>query len=47
VATYGARYLMDNVKLEYQKWFEDLHTVYQSTLDPAVKGWHRLRATGD
>lgn len=33
------RYLMDNVKLEYQKWFEDLHQVYLST-DGVTPGWN-------
>lgn len=35
------KFLMDNVKLEYQKWFEDLMAVYEST-DEKRKGWSRL-----
>jgi glycosyltransferase involved in cell wall biosynthesis len=35
-------YLMDNVKLQYQKWFEDLYKVWESSVDPKVKGWSRV-----
>ena len=37
------RYLMDYVKWEYEKWFSDLSAVYESTLSPDIKGWHRIR----
>lgn len=36
------RYLMDNVKWEFQKWFEDLHAVYESAQDESKKAWHRI-----
>lgn len=36
------KYLMDNVKLEFQKWFDDLYQVYLSTKDPQIKGWHNV-----
>jgi glycosyltransferase involved in cell wall biosynthesis len=41
VRQYGERFLMDNVKHEFQKWFEDLYAVYESTISEK-KGWHRL-----
>lgn len=40
VRTFGERFLMDNVKYEFQKWFEDLHQVYLSSVDSRVGGWH-------
>jgi len=42
VREYGERYLMDNVKLEFQQWFEDLYHVYLSATYPGEKGWHWL-----
>lgn len=36
------KYIMDNVKYEYQKWFDDLYNVYESVVDPFKKGWHRI-----
>lgn len=36
------KYLMENVGREYQKWFTDLHNLWESSVDPKVKGWHRL-----
>jgi len=36
------KYLMDNVKWEYQKWFSDLMCVYESAVDATKKGWHRI-----
>lgn len=35
------KYVMDNVRWEYQKWFDDLYKVYESTVSDK-KGWHRL-----
>ena len=37
------RFLMDNVKWEYQKLFEDLYYVYESTLDAKNLGWNKVR----
>jgi FkbM family methyltransferase len=37
------RYLMDYVKWEYQKWFDDLYAVYESAIDKSIKGWSRIR----
>lgn len=42
VRVYGERFLMDNVKWEYQKWFEDLYQVYLSATVDGVKGWHNI-----
>jgi hypothetical protein len=42
VREYGERFLMDNVKLEFQIWFDSLYNVYESTIDNTKKGWHRL-----
>ena len=41
VRRYGERFLMDNVKWEYEKWFSDMYAVWEST-DGKRKGWHRL-----
>ena len=38
IRKYAERFLMDNVKYEFQKWFDDLHQVYLST-DGKTKGW--------
>jgi glycosyltransferase involved in cell wall biosynthesis len=46
VREYGERFLMDNVKWEFQKWFEDLTAVYESATQPGVKGWHRITVDG-
>ena len=40
------RYLMKNVMWDYQKWFEDLHDVFESSVDEKVKGFHRLYDPG-
>ena len=42
VRAYGERFLMENVKWEFQKWFDDLMAVYESATIPGRKGWHRL-----
>lgn len=39
---HAERYLSDNVKLDYQRWFDDLYDVYESTVSDK-KGWHRVR----
>jgi glycosyltransferase involved in cell wall biosynthesis len=39
----GEKFLMDNVKLEFQRWFDDLHQVYLSAMNPNIKGWHNIR----
>ena len=42
IRNYGLRYDMDNVKYDFQKWFEDLYHVYLSTTYEGEKGWHWL-----
>jgi len=39
----GEKYLTENVKHEYQKWFDDIYDVYESSLDSTKKGWNRIR----
>ena len=46
VRKYAERYLMPNVALDYQQWFEDLYHVYLSARYPDTeKGWHWLPTT--
>jgi glycosyltransferase involved in cell wall biosynthesis len=45
VKQYGDRFLMDNVKHEFNKWFHDLYEVYESVADKNKKAWHRLKHT--
>ena len=42
IRKYAERFLMDNVKWDYQKWFDDLYDVYESAVYPGKKGWYRL-----
>lgn len=42
VREYGLRFSMDNVMSEFQKWFEDLMNLYESSVNPQKKGWHRV-----
>jgi len=37
------KYSMSNVKWQFQRWFEDLYNVWESTQDPRKKGWHRIK----
>lgn len=37
------RYLMDNVKHEFDKWFDDLAQLYRSSHENGVQGWHHLK----
>ena len=38
------RYLMDNVRWQFDGWFRDLYQLYLSAHYPGVKGWHHLEA---
>lgn len=40
---HAERYLMDNVRWDFQRWFNDLYQLYLSAQDPTVKGWHYLK----
>lgn len=42
IRNHAERYLMSNVKWEFQKWFSDLYQLYLSAQDDNVKGWHYL-----
>lgn len=43
IRKWAERYLMDNVRWEYQKWFDDLYQVFLSATMPDTKGWHYIR----
>jgi len=40
IRKHAERYLMDNVRLEFSRWFDDLYQLYRSAHEPGVKGWH-------
>lgn len=42
IRKYSERFLMDNVKYEFQRWFDDLHNVWESSVDDKKKGWSRI-----
>lgn len=42
VRAYAERFLMDRVRWEFQKWFDDLYRVYLSATVKGEKGWHYL-----
>lgn len=39
-----SKFSIEAVGLNYQKWFDDLYTVYESTISDK-QGWHRIRET--
>lgn len=43
IRNYAERFLMENVKWDYQKWFDDLYKVCESSVDSTQKGWYWLR----
>lgn len=44
----GKRYLLDQVRWDYQQWFDDLYNVYLSTLYPDQQhGWYQDYPEGD
>ena len=43
IRSHAEQYLMDNVKWQYQRWFEDLYQLYLSAKDSNIKGWHHIR----
>lgn len=43
VREHAERYLMHNVKWEFQRWFDDLFALWESAHIPDTLGWHRLR----
>lgn len=36
------KFSMETVKWDYQRWFEDLYALWESSVDDKKKGWHRL-----
>jgi glycosyltransferase involved in cell wall biosynthesis len=44
VRKYAERFLMNTVSREFNEWFDDLYRLYESTVDPDKKGWHRITA---
>src|ERR1035437_1510229 len=36
------RFLMNEVRWDFERWFQDLHQVYLSTLGTGIKGWHYI-----
>lgn len=42
IRKYGERFLMKNVRYDFEKWFTDLYRVYESAHIPEKKGWHYL-----
>lgn len=42
IRRHAERYLMDNVRWEFQAWFDDLYQVYRSATEDGVKGWHHV-----
>jgi len=40
IREHAKKYLMNSVRWQYQKWFEDLYQLYLSARDPKIKGWH-------
>jgi len=42
IRKYAERFLMDNVKYEFEKWFKDLYNVYESATIPGKRGWSRV-----
>jgi len=42
IRKHAEKYLMDNVKWEYEKWFKDLYQLYLSTLGKGIKGWSNI-----
>lgn len=44
IRKHAERFLLDYVKWEYQRWFDDLYNLYESTVSDK-KGWHRIRSS--
>jgi len=42
IRKYAERFTLDKVKLEYQRWFQDLYRVWQSIVNPKKKAWHYI-----
>ena len=42
IRKYADRFLMQNIALEFDRWFRDLYQLYLSAKDSKIKGWHYL-----
>lgn len=42
IRKHGEWFLMDRVKWDFDDWFRDLYRLWESTTDPARKGWHYI-----
>ena len=42
IRKYAKKYMLDSVKLEYQRWFQDLYRLWESTQGIGKKAWHHL-----
>ena len=40
IREHAERYLTDNVRWEFDKWFRDIYQLYRSAHESGVKGWH-------
>lgn len=42
IRSHAERYLMNNVRHEFNNWFHDIYQLYLSAEKPPAKGWHHL-----
>jgi Glycosyl transferases group 1 len=42
IRSYAKKFTLDSVRLEYQRWFQDLYRIYESIEDSNKKAWHHL-----
>jgi len=42
IRKYAEKFTLERVKLQYQKWFQELYRVYESIKDKDKKAWHYL-----
>lgn len=45
IRKYASIFTMDSIKLKYEKWFQELYRVYESTVDKNKKGWSHLKTS--
>ena len=43
IRKYATMFTMNSVKLSYEKWFQELYRVYESSIDKNKKGWSYLK----
>jgi len=43
IRKYAERFLIDTVKLEFEKWFQDLYQLYLSSQDKNIKAWSLVK----